>query len=458
MKKILLAGLVVFSSSTVRASFNVRDSIQKLDWNGIEVVYIEDSRFPTFDMTIYFADGALSDNSKIGGETSAAFDLTVLGTKKYSRDEIASKFEFYGSSSDVNVTHEYTTLTMSGLSKDILNVTKLGCEVLREANYPEAELKKNIFQQKNAYKGMETNHGALASRIFREVSLEGTPFSYPAKGKKKDLDLYTSASLRAKLDYFLNTVKKRIYLTGPKSILAVKDVFKTDCGFSRETSTFVRDSSYKELGLKKSPIVFVPVEKANQVQVIVGSFLNTKDIKESELGLLSSEYLGGGFTSKLMQEIRVKRGLTYSIGAAISSQKTYGRALISTFTKNETIDELLKVLLDAIESSYGKNRNISKKQLELVKQGVIGSYPFKFEKTDQFLNELLYHDHVGKNYDEIFKFQDVVKSLNDDDVARKIEQVFNRNRLTIMVLGDKSILSKLKKMGEVKEIDYHNYL
>ncbi len=168
--------------------------------------------------------------------------------------------------------------------------------------------------------------------------------------------------------------------------------------------------------------------------------------------------IGGGFTSVLTQEIRVKRGLSYGVGAVIGAQKTYGRALISTFTKNETILELIKVLESAIERNSGKNHKINPKQFDLVKQGMIGSYPFKFERTSSFLNELLMMDHTEQNYDEIFKFQDKVKSYTASDVAKTIENVFGKNKRTIFILGDKSLLQKIKKLGNVEVLNYHDYI
>ena len=82
----------------------------------------------------------------------------------------------------------------------------------------------------------------------------------------------------------------------------------------------------------------MPVPKANQAQIRVGRYLTYDESKKDhELMSLASKYMGGGFTSRLMQELRVKRGLTYSAGAYASTQKTYGRSGISTFTKNNTL-------------------------------------------------------------------------------------------------------------------------
>jgi zinc protease len=258
------------------------------------------------------------------------------------------------------------------------------------------------------------------------------------------------------VDYFLDKVKKRIYITGPKSILSVEKVLKEKCEFKGD---FVRTVSYKKFK-RNSEIVFVPVPDANQVQVKIGRFLNYDEIKDRKLDILASEFLGGGFTSRLMREVRVKRGLTYSIGAYVSSQKQYGRSGIATFTKNQTINKLVEVISDAIEKI--RKDGISDEDLENSRGAIVGSHPFKFESNRAFLAQLLYLDHVEKPYTELFQFNEAVMKYSAKDVARKIDQVFGMNVQTIFILGDKSIESELKKLpsklGKLKVVDYKKFI
>lgn len=67
-------------------------------------------------------------------------------------------------------------------------------------------------------------------------------------------------------------------------------------------------------------------------------------------------------------------------------------------------------------------------------------------------------DHTDKKYEEIFQFQDKVKGYTKEDVAKKIEEVFNEKRMTIFVLGDKLLLSKLKQLGKVKVVNTKTFI
>jgi len=460
MKKKLLISLLFLVSVKSFAAAKIEDSIKKLNWNGIDVIYIEDARFPTYDMLLYFGDGALADEPGRMGLTQHAFNLLDAGTPKLSQKDILDQFEFTGTEFSTDITHEYTTVAMSGLAKDITTSMTQACSLLREASFPADVVKQELDKERSELQSLVANPQALSDRVFREVSMSGSPYSYPVSGKLKDLDTFTPAALRARIDYFLNKVKKRIYITGPKSILSVEKVLKDKCQFQGASSDYVRTASYKLVKRSSPEIVFVPVPDANQVQVKIGRFLNYDEIGDRRLDTLASEFLGGGFTSRLMREVRVKRGLTYSIGAYVSSQKQYGRSGIATFTKNQTINKLIEVINDSI--SKIKKDGISDEELEKSRGAIVGSHPFKFESNRAFLAQLLYLDHVERPYSELFNFNEAVMKYTAKDVAKKIDDVFGMNVQTIFILGDKSIEKELRKLpgklGKMKVVDYKKFI
>lgn len=438
----------------------IEDNIKRLNWNGIDVVYIEDNRFPTYDLTVYFADGALSEKKGEHGLTIHSFHLADAGTDKLSQKEILDQLEFLGTDFNADVTHEYTTMSVSGLTKDLKTSMTQICSLLRSATFPENVIKKELELERNGLQSLVASPQALSERVFREISLAKTPYAYPVAGKLADLKLITSQNLRSRLDYFLDKVKKRIYVTGPKSVMGLEKILTDECRFKGSSEDFVRSVPEPKKRQHKTEFVFVPVPDANQVQLRVGRFLNFDETSERNLDALASDFLGGGFTSRLMREVRVKRGLTYSIGSFISSQKQYGRSGISTFTKNQTIDRLIEVV-DETVTKIGKE-GITDADLARSTEGMVGAYPFKFESNPAFLGQLLLLDHIGKPYSDLFDFKESVAKYSAKEVAKKITDVYGMKKQVVFVLGDKSIEPKLralsKKYGPLKVVDYKPYL
>ena len=466
MKNILVS--LIIQACTISFAFAgsaVEKSIKKLSWNGVDVVYLEDNRFPTYDILVYFADGALSDGTK-PGETQHAFNLLDSGTTKFSQQEILDQLEFLGTDFNAEVTHEYVTLSATGLAKDLNTSMSQLCHIVRQANYPKEIIKKELDSERSELLSMVSSPQSLSDRVFREITLAKTPYYYPVSGKVADFNRYTSEGLRSKTDYFLNSVKKRIYLTGPRSILSVEKILKEECALKGSPEDFVRvvDEKYKKVRKGKqsnnNQIVFVPLPDANQVQVKIGRFMQPDEITDRTGDLLAMEFLGGGFTSRLMREVRVKRGLTYSIGSYISSQKQYGRAAISTFTKNETVNKLIEVIEDTIAKI--QTDGIKEEDFVHSRDSLVGSHPFKFELNKAFLMQLLLLDHIERPYAELFNFNEALLKYNPDDIKTKIDNVFGLGKQVIFILGDKSIEKELKKLpkkyGKLKVLDYKKFI
>lgn len=432
-------------------------SIQKLDWNGIEVIYLKDDRFPTYNVSVYFADGAIKDIERgVIGEASAAFGLMDAGTIRYNQKDISDNLEYFGAGYSYRVFHEQTNYNISGLVKDVVPTVKKICHMFRYATFPKAEIKKEQARRVNSLKNMMNNAPAIAHRAFREITLANTPFVNPSDGKLKDVYKISSKGLKQVLDYFNDKVKKRIYLSGPEGVLNLKNVFANDCRWKGSDADFVRDVSYTPKTFQKPEIHLVTVPKANQARVIIGRFMNIDEARDPALNAVANEYLGGGFTSRLNEEIRVNRNLTYSIYSVISGQKYYGRSMIASFTKNETIREIIEGIRQVVEKV--QNKSSDKQAFTRAKSSLSGSHPFKFEQSGAFLGELTQQDHLGRPYSEIYEFQKNVRAHSYDDAAELVKSVFDWNKMTILVLGDKSLLKSLKPLGDVKVHSYKEFL
>ncbi len=424
---------------------------KKFMWENIEVTWVEDNKLPLYNITIYFADGALSDRSR-KGETDLMFSLLSTGTNRFSLKEIADNLEFYGVSTGANVVHEYSTYSISGMTKDLIPTVKKVCHLFKDATFPAKELKKAKRNITSSMKNVVNNHGRLASMAFREINLSGSPFSFPVSGKLKTIKKVNSKNLQAKLNYFNSKVKKKIYITGPKSALNTKNVFLNECGWNPKAE-FARNVNFK-MKNKKRQIHLVTVPKANQAQVMLGKFLVPGEFENYEDLQVASQFLGGGFTSVLMKELRTKRGLTYSAYAYAGRQKDYGRSVISTFTQNSRIQDLLKVV-DEILLKHSTS-DVEKSELNKVVKSLTGSYIFQFEEPSKFMQELMFFDHVGLSHDRIFDFNKTIAKMTPKKLKDTIVKVFPKDGIDIVILGEKSLLKTLKKHG-YKNIKVHSY-
>ncbi|GAB4010264.1 MAG: hypothetical protein Fur0010_02590 [Bdellovibrio sp.] len=454
MKFIFLA---LFISQNLWAKNISSEEVETLKWSGVDVVWIKDDRFPTYFMNVYFADGALGDGN-VKGSTAMTMSMLTSGTRRYDQKSIADILDFFAVSLDSNVNHEYTRFEVSGLIKDIVPTMKKICHLFQDSSYPPKEIKKQIKQHHALLSNIESDHRALADMIFREVSMKGSQFAYPVIGKMRDHIKFKSDVLRLRLKELNEKVKKRIYITGPREVLKIEKIITEECGWNGKADFVRAVTPEKHNFASNGPQIFlVPVKKANQSQVRIGRILEKNEVDPSDErhGLLG-EVLAGGFTSILMDELRTKRGLVYGVGAFSAGQRDYGRALISTQTRNEKVVELINVVKESLDKlSKG---DLAPQKFDLIKRGRAGSYPFRFEEIEHYLFQLMMMDHLGLSYDELYKTPEKIQSYSLQDIASLTSNVFDWSKQTILVLGEKSLLSELQKLGKVTVLNYKDFL
>jgi zinc protease len=450
MKNILsLSLLTLISTSAIGASF--LDSINRSKWGDLDVVWIEDSKFPRFTAAIYFQDGSIND--PFSGLTQGTFDQISSGTSKESQKELAEFFDFYGVNLKHSVTHEYSVYSVQGLTKDIAPVMGKVCELFSDAQYPQKELTSYVSRAKSQLKNLVTSHSSLADRIFREISLKDTPYAVPVEGTLATFDKLEPTRLKERLTE-LNKAKKVLYLTGPADVSSMKEIIAKKCNWSSE-------GSLNKLTLKKptsqSAIYLVPVPGANQAQIRIGRYIIPQEVKGKydNFSFLAG-FLGGGFTSKLVQELRVKRGLTYSAGAYVSMQRDYGRAGIMTFSKNESAAEAISIVRDVFQEISTKK--FSAEEFKHQQGHQIGGFSFGFEETSSFLSKIMLYDHQERNLEELVKFPELIASLTPEALAQANLETFPWERMTIVVVGDKSLEKSLSRIRPVRILDYKDFL
>ena len=453
MIQLLFLSLFAFTSAFAGSSF--LEAVERQSWDlgkeKLDVVWVEDDKFPKFTASFYFQDGALND--AVPGLTQFTFDQLAAGTGQETQRQLAEFFDFYGANLRHTVTHEYSVFTVQALTKDIVPVIGKVCQLFKDAQYPQNELDSYASRAKSHLKNLVTSHAALADRIFRKVSLSGTPYAEPVEGSLASYDKITRKLLRERLAV-LNRTKKVLYLAGPRDVKEMQKVLAAHCEWSNEVKFNPPTIRKPE---PQSTIYLVDVPRANQAQIRIGRYL----IKDEFVGKYDqfqfmSTFLGGGFTSKLVQELRVKRGLTYSAGAYVSMQRDYGRAGILTFSKNETAADAVGIIRDVFaDVASGK---FLETEFVHQKNHQIGAYAFGFEETGAFLGQLMLYDHQKRDLAELVSFPETIGRLTMPELARATLETFPWDRQTIVIVGDKERQKGLSRIRPVRVVRYEDFL
>ena len=458
MRKCFVLSLLFVSLPLWAKSSNYGgDRIKKMSWEGVEVVWLQDERFPTYTMKVYFADGALGDG-RHAGLTHAMFELLSAGTRRFNQKQIADNLEYFAVSHWGSVEHELSTYTISGTSEHIVPTVKKICHIFKDATFPAKQLSNYKKQVRSNKKSLVNNHGRLANWVFYDISMSGTAYRNPVTGKLKNLKGISRKRLKRRLTHFNGKVKKRIYLYGSKKVLAIQNIILEECGWGSQ-ARFVRkvNNPKKKFPSSGPKIHLVTVPSANQTQIRVGRYLNKIEVGENERHKLMNSILAGGFSSVLMKELRVKRGWVYGVRSRSSLYaRDYGRVTLGAATKNKNVVPLLKVVKSSLQDVM--NGNFPGKDFKTMKESLIYKYPFRFELGERYLQQLMSMDHRGKSYSDLYRFPRRIRGLSLNQIEKFTQGMYDWKKQTIVILGPASLKKALKELGRVKVTNYKKYL
>jgi len=148
---------------------------------------------------------------------------------------------------------------------------------------------------------------------------------------------------------------------------------------------------------------------------------------------------GGGFASRLMGEIRNKRGLAYSVGSFFDPGKYPGSFQIVLQTKNSSAHEAIALSIQEMERI--QKELVSEKELEGAKKYLIGSFPMRFDtqgKLANFLTQVEYYG-LGLNYPE--KYPSLIQSVTREKVLRVAKKYLHPKRYVLVIVAN------LKEVG-----------
>ncbi|HKS22529.1 MAG TPA: insulinase family protein [Thermoanaerobaculia bacterium] len=168
---------------------------------------------------------------------------------------------------------------------------------------------------------------------------------------------------------------------------------------------------------------------------------------------IMNEIFGGGFSSRLLNEIRSNRGLAYAVGGGISAPYDHpGVFRTAMGTKaNTTIESV-----DALRGEINKlvEKPITAQEVADAKEAILNAFVFTFDSKQKLLNQQMLLEFYGYPSDYFQRYAANIEKVTPADVERVAKKYISPNQLAVLVVGkEKDFEKPLSSLGEVQKID-----
>ncbi len=383
----------------------------------IPVVFEEEKRLPLASMELIFTDsGSLADTVPGIARFSAA--MLGEGTRKEGAIAFAEALENRAVQLHADTGRETFVLSLEALKSEFgFGVEKMK-ELLADPNLTPEAFEKVRTRTLGQLQQKESDFDYIAAIRLRSILFEGTPLAHPALG--------TPESIKGlKLDAVERYLKEHLHLENLIVVIGGKFT-------PAEVEAAVKKAVASLPHGKVAPIPHfsandkehqtVAYEETDQAYIYFGApYTMRSDDPKRVYGKVAAFILGsGGFGSRLMEEIRVKRGLAYSAYARLAVNRTHSYFSGYLQTKITSGDEAKKVVKEVIEDFLAKG--VSAEELESAKKFFLGSEPLRTETLAQRMNRAFreYYDGLGLGWSA--KELEMIRQMKLEDLNAFIKE------------------------------------
>lgn len=400
--------------------------------SGARVFFVENHDLPMLDVQIDFAAGSVRDPEGKSGVAALTSGMLDLGAADLDEREIASRLADVGAVLSGGADIERASLHLRTLSADDRRLPALALmrSVLAAPQFPADVLAREKARTIAGLKEAAIRPEVIAARTFWRLLYPGHPYG-------RDVTPESVVSIgRDDLVEF----HRRHYTAANASVTLVGDLSRVQAqALAEELTAGLPAGGAAPPGAPPVVPLTAPVEErvahaAAQAHVLVGlPALKRGDPDFFALAVGNYTLGSGGFVSRLMQEVREKRGMAYSVGSHFMPLTQSGPFEISLQTKKAQADEALGVVRTVLQRFIAEGPSAA--ELRAAKQNLVGSFPLRLDSNGKILDNVALIGFYGLPLDYLDRYAENVEKVSANDVRAAFARHVAIDRLVTVVVG-----------------------
>jgi len=389
IRKTLTAGLAMLTAGFLAFSSAVQAGVKIQQWqtaSGSEVYFVENHDLPIVDISVNFAAGSARDTVEKSGVAGITRYLMTLGAAGMTDEKIANKMADIGAilGGDFDADRAGFKLRTLSSEREKTQALDVFSKILQQPDFPEAVLEREKARIISSLQESATQPESISSKEFMTALYGSHPYSLDDSG-----EVDTVAKIRRD---DLQSFYKQYYGAKGAVVAIIGDLTREQAAAIADnvTSGLPKATSVNPIPAVSLPMQ--PVEKriahpASQSHILLG-YPGIKRGDPDLFPLYVGNYIlgGGGFVSRLTEEVREKRGLVYSVYSYFMPMAESGPFQIGLQTKKDQAEDALKLVKETL-ANFIRN-GITEKELKAAKANIIGGFPMRIDSNGKILDYL----------------------------------------------------------------------
>ena len=347
--------------------------------NGLRLIVARREGIPLVSAELVALAGAETDPPRLSGLASLSAALMTQGTRRHSAPDLAAAAEALGGSLDSGASWNQSVVSMTVTTPKLDAALGLVAEVAREPVFAPDEIERVRTQTLDALKVSYASPGTLAGLVAERLAYGAGPYGHPASGTPESLPRIGRDDLVA---------AQRRAFRPDNSVLILAGDITAEAGLTLARRHFGSWAAPAEPApappvaapARSGPTVaVVDMAKSGQAGVVVALPLPERSGSERAIGAVLNSVLGGGYSSRLNQEVRIKRGLSYGAGSSLDARREAALFRVAVQTKNESAAEVVGLVQAEIDRLM--KEPIPADELAARKLTLIGGFSRSVETT-----------------------------------------------------------------------------
>ncbi|PMY46001.1 MULTISPECIES: M16 family metallopeptidase [Pseudomonas] len=411
-----------------------RRSLDIKTWStaeGAKVLFVEAHELPMFDMRLTFAAGSSQDGDAPGLAmlTNAMLNEGVAGKDV---GAIAEGFEGLGADFGNGAYKDMAIASLRSLSAPDKRTPalQLFADVVGKPTFPADSLARIKNQVLAGFEYQKQNPGKLASLELMNRLYGSHPYAHSSDGTAQSVPPISLAQLRA--------FHAKAYAAGNVVIALVGDLSRSD---AEAIAAQISAALPKGPALAKIPQPSEPQASighieypSSQTSLLLAQLGIDRDDPDYAALSLGNQILGGGgFGTRLMSEVREKRGLTYGVYSGFSPMQARGPFMINLQTRAEMSEGTLKLVQDVL-ADYLKT-GPTQKELDDAKRELAGSFPLSTASNADIVGQLGAIGFYNLPLSYLEDFMQQSQSLTVEQVRDVLNKHLSADKTVIVTAG-----------------------